>query len=96
MDGGGRFPFHHLLYFARINGYAFVGNSVAQKFYTIQLEFTLGKLSIELMVTKTLEINVQVLSIMFLILGINKDVINKNHNELVNSGMNIEFMRYMK
>jgi hypothetical protein len=61
MDGGGRFPFHHLLYFARINGYAFAGNSVVQKFYTIQPEFTLGKLSIELMVSKTLDNNVQVL-----------------------------------
>jgi hypothetical protein len=57
MDGDGRFPFHHLLYFARINGYAFAGNSVAQKFYTIQPEFTLGKLSIELMVSKMLENN---------------------------------------
>jgi hypothetical protein len=74
------------LYFARINGYAFTGNSVVQKFYTIQLEFTLGKLSIELMVSKTLENNVHVLSMMFLILGINKDVINKNHNELVKIG----------
>jgi hypothetical protein len=83
MDGGGRFPIHHLLYFARINGYAFTGNSVAQKFYTIQPEFTLGKLSIELMVSKMLANNVQVLSMIFLVLGINKDVINKNHNELV-------------
>jgi hypothetical protein len=56
---------------------------VAQIFYTIQPEFTLGKLSIELMVSKMLENNVQVLSMIFLILGINKDVINKNHNELV-------------
>jgi hypothetical protein len=29
MDEGGRFPIHHLLFFARINGYAFAGNSVA-------------------------------------------------------------------
>jgi hypothetical protein len=86
MDGGGRFRFHHLLYFARINGYAFTGNSVAQKFYAFQPEFTRGKLSIELMVSKMLENNVQVLSMIFLILGINKDVINKNYNELVKFG----------
>jgi hypothetical protein len=30
--------------------------------------------------------NVQVLSMIFLILGINKDVINKNHNELIKFG----------
>jgi hypothetical protein len=74
------------LYFARINGYAFAGNSVAQKFYTIQPEFTLRKLSIELTVSKMLEDNVQVLSMIFLIRGIIKDVINKNHNELVKFG----------
>jgi hypothetical protein len=71
------------LYLATINSSAFAGNSVAQKFYTIHPEFTLGKLSIEVMVSKTLENNVQVLSMIFLILGINKDVINKNHDELV-------------
>jgi hypothetical protein len=96
MNGGGRFSFHHLLYFARINGYAFSGNSVTQKFYTIQLEFTLGKLSIEPMVSKMLENNVPVLSMIFLILGINKDVINKITTNLSSSGMNTEFMRYMK
>src|SRR6185312_16380255 len=39
--------------------------------------------SIELMVPKTLENNAQVLSMVFLILGIDKDVINENHDELV-------------
>jgi hypothetical protein len=34
------------------------------------------------MVSKTLENNVQVLSMIFHILGINKDIINKNHNSL--------------
>jgi hypothetical protein len=48
------------------------------------------------MVSKALENNVQVLSMIFLILGINKDVINKNHNELVKFGHEYEFMRYMK
>jgi hypothetical protein len=70
MDGGGRFPIHHLLYFARINSYAFAGNSVAQKFYTIQPEFTIGKLSIDLMIFETLENNAQVLRMLFLIFGI--------------------------
>jgi hypothetical protein len=97
MDGGGRFPIHHLLYFVSISGYTFTRHSVAQKFCTIQPEFTLGKLSIELMVSKTLENNAQVLSMIFLILGINKDVINKNHDELVKLEHEyIKFMRYMK
>jgi hypothetical protein len=45
-NGGGKLPIQHLLYFARINGYAFTGNSVTLESDTIQLEFTLGKLSI--------------------------------------------------
>jgi hypothetical protein len=74
------------LYFARINGYVFAGDSVAQELYTNQAEFILGKLSIELMVSKMLENNMQVLSMFFLILGINKDAINKDHNEVVKFG----------
>jgi hypothetical protein len=74
------------LYFARINGYAFAGNSVVQKFYTIQPEFTLGKLSIELMVSETLENNAQVLRMLFLIFGTYQDVVNEDHNKLVNFG----------
>jgi hypothetical protein len=65
MDRGGMFSIHHLLYFARINGYAFTGNSVAKKFYTIHLEFILRKLSIELMVFETLENNAQVFHMLF-------------------------------
>jgi hypothetical protein len=83
MNKGGRFLIHHLLFFAKIDGYAFTRNSMAQEFHTVQPEFTLGQLSIELMVSKTLENNAHVFSMIFLILGINKDVINRNHDELV-------------
>jgi hypothetical protein len=86
MDRGGRFPIHHLLYSARKNIYAFAGDSVSQKFYTIQPKFTLGKLSIELMVSETLENNAQVLRMLFLIFEIYQDVFNENRNELVKFG----------
>jgi hypothetical protein len=59
---------------------------VAQKFYTIQAEFTLGKLSIELMVSEMLENNAQVLRMLFLIFEIYQDVVNEDHNKLVKFG----------
>jgi hypothetical protein len=134
MDGGGRFPIHHLLYFTRINGYAFAGNSVPtssgwnppfwntlphpscdlssasghlvrsycpvvdkpQKFYTIQPEFTLGKFSIELMVTEMLENNAQVLACSSSFLEYIRMSSMKTTINLSSSGMNTEFMRYMK
>jgi hypothetical protein len=55
------------LYFARINSYAFAVNSVVQKYYTIQPEFALGKLSIKLIVSETLENNAQVLRMLLII-----------------------------
>jgi hypothetical protein len=68
---------------------------VAQEFYTIQLKLTFGELGIQFVIPKMLENNVEVLIMFFFIFGVYKDVINEDHNELVNSGMNTEFMRYM-
>jgi hypothetical protein len=42
------------LYFARIYGYAFFGNSVPQEFHTIQPEFAFGAISIEFALTQML------------------------------------------
>jgi hypothetical protein len=52
--GLGSFPIHHLLYFARIYGYAFFGNSVPQEFHTIQPKFAFGAISIEFALTQML------------------------------------------
>jgi hypothetical protein len=54
MYGLGWFPIHHLLDFARIYGDNILRNSVAQKFHTIQPEFTFGEFSIKLMILQTL------------------------------------------
>jgi hypothetical protein len=48
------------------------------------------------MVVKSLQDNIKVLLILFLILGVDQDVINETTINLSSFGMNTEFIRYMK
>jgi hypothetical protein len=61
-------PIHHFLDFARIHGDALLRNSVAQKFHTIQPEFTFGKLSVKLMISQTLKDNSEMFGMLLLVL----------------------------
>jgi hypothetical protein len=70
MYGLGWFPIHNLLYFARIHRYDFLGNSVPQKFHTIQPNFTFGELGIKLVTSQTLKNNSEMFCMFFFILGI--------------------------
>jgi hypothetical protein len=79
--GLGWFPLHYLLYVARIYGDTILGNSVAQKFHTIQPEFTFGELGIKLMISQMLKDNSDMFGMIFLIFGIDKDIIDKDHYE---------------
>jgi hypothetical protein len=81
--GLGWFPVHHLLDFARIYGDTIFGNSVAQKFYTIQPEFTFGELSIELMISQTLKDISEMFRMLLLIFGIDEHIIDEDHCEFV-------------
>jgi hypothetical protein len=81
--GLGWLPIHHLLYFARIYGDTIFRNSVPQKFHTIQPELAFGELSIKLMISQTLQDNSKVLGMLLLIFGIDEDIIDKDHYELV-------------
>jgi hypothetical protein len=94
--GFGWFLVHHLLDFARIYGDTNLGNSVAQKFHTIQPEFTFGELSINLMISQTLYTNSEMFGMLLLVFGIDKDIIMKTTTNLSRSVINTEFMRYMK
>jgi hypothetical protein len=69
--------------FARIYGDTILRNSVAQKFHTIQPEFTFGELGIKLMISQTLKDNLEMFGMLLLISGINKDIINKDQYEFV-------------
>jgi hypothetical protein len=81
--GLGRFPIHHLLNFARIYGDTILGNGVPQEFHTLQPEFTLGELSIKLMISQTLKDNSEMFGMFFLAFGIDEDIIDKDHYEFV-------------
>jgi hypothetical protein len=69
--------------FARIYGDTILGNSVAQKFHTIQPEFTLGELSVKLMISQTLKDNSEMFGMVLLVFGIEKDIIDEDHYEFV-------------
>jgi hypothetical protein len=81
--GIGWFPIHHLLDFATIDGDTIFRNSVAQKFHTIQPEFTFGELSIKLMILQTLKDNSEMFGMLLLVFGIDKDIIDEDHYEFV-------------
>jgi hypothetical protein len=78
----GWLPIHDLLHFARIHGDTILGNSVTQEFHTIQPEFTFGELSVEFVISQTLQNNTKVFRILCFVLGINEYIINECHYEL--------------
>jgi hypothetical protein len=81
--GLGWFPIHHLLDFAWIYRDTILGNSVPQEFHTLQPEFTFGELSIKLMISQMLENNSEMFGMLFLVFGIDKDIIDKDHYKFV-------------
>jgi hypothetical protein len=56
---------------------------LAKKWYFLQPERTLAELGIKLMVAKSLQDNMKVLLMLFIILEVDQDVVNKDHDKLV-------------
>jgi hypothetical protein len=56
---------------------------VTKKWYFLQPECTLTELGIELMVVKSLQDNTKVSLMLFFILGVDQDVVNEDHEKLV-------------
>jgi hypothetical protein len=56
---------------------------VTQKFRTIQPEFTFREFGIEFVISQTLQDNTKMLRMLGFTLGINENIINEYHNELV-------------
>jgi hypothetical protein len=73
--GLGWFPIHHLLNFARIYGDTILGNGVPQEFDTLHL--------LKLMISQTLKDNSEMFGMFFLVFGIDKGIIDKDHYEFV-------------
>jgi hypothetical protein len=81
--GLGWFPVHHLLNFARIYGDTILGNGFPQELHTLQPEFTFGELSIKLMISQTLKDDSEMFGMFFLVFGIDEDIVDKDHYEVV-------------
>jgi hypothetical protein len=56
---------------------------VTKKRYFLQPKYTFAELDIELMVTESLQDNTKVLLMLFFILGVDQDVVNEDHDKLV-------------
>jgi hypothetical protein len=56
---------------------------MSEKWNFLQTESTLVELDIELMVSKSLQNNLEMLHMLLFTLGIDQDVINEDHNKLV-------------
>jgi hypothetical protein len=74
---------HDLLHFARIHGNTILGNGVTQEFHTIQLKFTFREFGIEFVIPGALQNNAKMFRMLGFALGVNKDIINEYHYELV-------------
>jgi hypothetical protein len=62
----------------------------------LQPEITLTKLGIQLMLSQLLQNKSQMLLMFLLSLGVNQNIINKHHNELIQVLHNTLFIRYIK
>jgi hypothetical protein len=56
---------------------------MSEKRNFLQPEITLAELGIELMVSKSLQNNSEMLCMLFFTLGIDQDVVNKDHDKIV-------------
>jgi hypothetical protein len=79
----GWLPIHDLLQFDRIHRDTILGNSVTQELHTIQLEFTFKEFGIEFVILQVLQNNKKMFRMLGFILGIDKDIINEYHYQLV-------------
>jgi hypothetical protein len=79
----GWLPIQNLLHFARIHGDTLFGNSVTQKLHTIQPELTFREFGIEFVISQSLQDNTKMLRMLGFTLGINENIIDEDHYELV-------------
>jgi hypothetical protein len=54
-----------------------------KNFHTIQPEFAFGELGVKLMISQTLQDNSEMFGMLFIVFGIDKDIIDKHHYEIV-------------
>jgi hypothetical protein len=65
------------------SGDTILGNSVTQEFHTIQPELTFRELGIEFVISPVLQDNTKMLRMIGFALGINENIIDEDHYELI-------------
>jgi hypothetical protein len=92
----GGLPIKYFLNFAWINCNTLSGDDMSKKRNFLQPKSTLAELGIKLMVSKSLQNSSEMLRMLLFALGVDQDVVIEAMINLSNSGMNTEFIRYMK
>src|ERR1044072_188721 len=77
------FPLRYRFYLRRINNNAILGNHMSKKAYFTQPEFTLRQLHIELLFFQQLQYNSKMFCMLFVILRIDQNFINKDYHKLI-------------
>ena len=78
-----RSPIENSLNSFRVDGNTILGDDMPKIGYFGEPEFTLGILSIQLMLSKLFQHKTKMFSMFFLVLGKYKDIVQINHDELV-------------
>jgi hypothetical protein len=89
-------PIQYISHLARVHHDSFRCYYVAQEWHYIDPEFTHSKLVVKLVLSQSLKHDSKVLFMFFHTLQIYKNVTINTTTNMSHSGMNIEFMRYMK
>jgi len=67
----------------RINKNSILRNDVAQELNFFEPEITFTEFGIQLVLSEALENNARMLSMFFFIFGIDKNVVNENHDKII-------------
>ena len=78
-----RSPIENSLNSFRVDGNTILGDDMPKIGYFGELEFTLGILSIQLMLSKFFQHKTKMCSMFFIVLGKYKDIVQINHDKLV-------------
>jgi hypothetical protein len=79
----GRLPVKYILHLGRVNGYSFCRDHVMKEWNFSQPKFTFAEFCIELMILQSLKHNEKMALMLFSILEIDQNVVNENHDKLV-------------
>jgi hypothetical protein len=83
MHGCRRLPTQHIMNLARIYRYTFGGQNMSQELHSIQPKLAFAELGVQLVLSQVGQDDVDMLCMLFFILGIYQDIIDEYHYKLV-------------